>query len=400
MAWFDVLPDEIHLKIFSYLSVRDISLSVRNVCTRWRTLSEDKEIWIDRCYSPYTITPEEEIVCMLKNMPALRKFKYGGTCNVIETLSQYCRRVSVLKIPHITLNATLFKLTMERLTELSNLEINITPTIEGAEITRIIGQSETLVNLHSCSYGADTIQKGFLKPIADGCPNLNTLKCYHSFFPNSEICYLMERKKHQLVQYRHSGLLSADLINAINECTNLKKLTFICPVTPLHEIPPVTQLQKLTEPRVISTDAQNITLTLFIYTLPNLSSLCIHNTYGHIDEPLNEIILKCPLLTHLSLSGNDELHSRGLRNISSCKLLKYLKVSYCKQLDVTALKYVADGCPQLQYLNVSFIPITDGMFRQILRCRNLKTLIMWGCDLAGIDLNLISTNISGLTYLH
>jgi hypothetical protein len=74
MTWFDVLPNEILLKIFSYLSMRDISLSVRNVCTRWRAVSEDDEIWKVQVYTPDDSTPEEEIVCMLKYMPALRKF--------------------------------------------------------------------------------------------------------------------------------------------------------------------------------------------------------------------------------------------------------------------------------------------------------------------------------------
>jgi hypothetical protein len=81
-------------------------------------------------------------------------------------------------------------------------------------------------------------------------------------------------------------------------------------------------------------------------------------------------------------------------------VLKYLDVSRCIQLDVTAFKFVAEGCPQLQHLNVSHIPITDGMFRQILRCRNLKALLMGDCDLSGIDLNLIATNMSGLLYLY
>jgi hypothetical protein len=112
MAWFDELPNEILLKIFSYLSMHDINLSVRNVCTRWRAVSEDDEIWKDWVYFPHASSPKEEIIFMLKNMPALRNFQYLGTCNVIETLSQYCRRVSVLIIPNIYLNATLLKLTM------------------------------------------------------------------------------------------------------------------------------------------------------------------------------------------------------------------------------------------------------------------------------------------------
>jgi hypothetical protein len=44
MIGFDDLPDKIILKIFSYLSIGDIAFSARNVCTRWRKLSEEDEI--------------------------------------------------------------------------------------------------------------------------------------------------------------------------------------------------------------------------------------------------------------------------------------------------------------------------------------------------------------------
>lgn len=81
-------------------------------------------------------------------------------------------------------------------------------------------------------------------------------------------------------------------------------------------------------------------------------------------------------------------------------MIKYLDVSYCKNVDKKAMKFVAEGCPELQHLDVSDIAIPDGLFRQILRCGNLKTLLMRNCDLGGIDLNLISTNISGLLYLY
>jgi hypothetical protein len=214
----------------------------------------------------------------------------------------------------------------------------------------------------------------------------------------------MQGKKHQLVSYRHFGLVSPDLIKAIDKCTKLKELIFINAHIggPLQEIPPIAHLQNLTMLEVASSTytVAQIMLTLFTNTLPNLTCIVIKYTNRYFPDPLNEIILKCPLLTHLVLEKNYQLHSSGLRNISSCKVLKYLDVAGCKQLGVSALKYVTDGCPELQHLDVSGIPITDGMFRQILRCRNLKTLLMSHSVLRGIDLNLISTNISGLLYLY
>jgi hypothetical protein len=54
--------------------------------------------------------------------------------------------------------------------------------------------------------------------------------------------------------------------------------------------------------------------------LSHLSYIGICHTTQNIDILTNKIILKCPLLTHLNLEGNDELHHRGLRNIRFCIL--------------------------------------------------------------------------------
>jgi Leucine-rich repeat (LRR) protein len=145
---------------------------------------------------------------------------------------------------------------------------------------------------------------------------------------------------------------------------------------------------------------KKIPLTLFLETFPYLSYIGIPYAEGNIDDLTNKILLKCPSLKYLNLEGNSELHCRALRNISSCKLIKYLDVSGCTELGKKSMKYVAEGCPELQYLDVSGIPISEGMFRQILSCRNLKTLMMKGCDLGDIDLNLISTTIADLLSLH
>jgi Leucine-rich repeat (LRR) protein len=405
MAWFDQLPNEILLKIFSYLSIDDLVLCVRNVCTRWRTVSDDDEIWMPLRYSPHGSVPQEDIIRNLQNMPALRTFRYTGICNIIENLSEYCRRIRVLKIPHIKLKASLLKLTMERLTELRVLDILISPTEGGPELTRIIGQSKTLVRLHLTSADGDTLTEGLLKPIADGCPNLKKLKCEDFNCPSSEICYLLQRKKHQLVTYDHRGLVSADFFTALNECTNLKRLTFIDVHIdgPFEEIPPITKLQNLEALEISCCRfpmVKKIPLTLFLETFPFLSYIGIPYAEGNIDDLTNKILLKCPSLEYLNLEGNYELHCRGLRNIGSCKLLKYLDVSSCTELRKKAMKYVAEGCPELQYLDVSGIDISDGMFRQILRCSKLKTLLMEDCDLSAINLNLNLTNVTALLHSH
>jgi hypothetical protein len=405
MAQFDDLPDKIILKILSYLSIGEIGFFARNVCTRWRKLCEDDGIWKGWGYCPQTSCSGKDITSSLKYIPGLRKFIYYGTCNVIEKLSDYCRKLEILHVPHIKLSADIFKLTMERLTELRELGVTISPTQEGLQITSIIGQSQTLATLHLRSSGERNVTQDLLKPIADGCPNLNTLRCESFNCHNNEICYLMQCKRRELEEYFHCRLLSADLINAMKQCPNLRRLVFTEVYFDglFHNVHANTLLQNLKVFQMFRCNLKTInilSLEVFNETLSQLSYIGVSHAYGNIDDVINKIIQKCPVLKNIDLDGNTELRCRAFRNIGSCKMLKYLDVSRCTELGKKAMKYVAEGCRDLELLDVSGIPISEGMFGQILRCRNLKTLLMMDCDLSQINLNLIPTNLSGLSYLY
>jgi hypothetical protein len=403
MASFHQLPDEVLLKIFSHLSIEDLSLSIRNVCSRWRAVSEDDEIWLNLRYCPNAHAELGDINLMLENMPALRQFHYFGTFNFIQKLCECCKRVSVLHIPNTTLNATDLQLALRCLTEMSDLGIYISPMKQGILFTLITGQSETLVSLSLYSPTGETAVQGLLLPIADGCPKLTVLKCKARESTTGDIWYFLHRKKHQLVTYEYHGRINASIVTAINECTFLKSLSFFGDATNgiFNVVPPITKLQNLKALEISSYThpmANKMALTLLHNTLSHLSYIGLSYIKGNIDDLTNNIILNCPLLTHLNLEGN-QLHYKGLRNIHSCKMLKYLDVSACMRVGKKAMTYVAEGCPQLQHLNVSHNPVTERIFRQILRCRNLKTLLMKNCYLTNINLRLISTHIHSLSHI-
>jgi hypothetical protein len=404
MSFFDGLPDEILVMIFSYLSTDDLALSIRNVCLRWRRVSEYKELWYDSSYSPEEDDSLADISLVLENVPALRYFYYFGTCNVIEKLSEKCKELVILHIPHIALNANHLQLVMESLKYLIALCILISPTEEGVKMTRIIGQCETLAYLSLTSSDTDTTMPGLLTPIADGCPNLNTLECEATNCPTDEICYFLQRKKQQFVMYEHCGAVTANFFAAINACTNLYRLSLtaikICSLP--EEIPHMSNLQNLKCLHISDCsfpEVKIIPLTIFADILPRLLYFRITNSIGNITSVTNKILLRCPLLINLDLQGN-ELRFRGLRNIGFCKHLKYLDISRCITVGKKGMKYIAKCCPELLYLDVSNIPISDPMFQQILRCRNLQNLFMINCDLSGINLLSISARIGGLHFLH
>jgi Leucine-rich repeat (LRR) protein len=401
MACFDQLPDEMLLKIFSYLSIDDLRLSIRNVCTRWTTVSEDYEIWFNLRYCPNALGPRQEINFMLKDMPALTQFQYFRDYNFLQKLSEYCRNIRVLHIPFTPVYEGDLMLAMGCLPALCYLSIYVIGVEVGLQLTRIIGQSETLVSLDLNSSGLQTAARGLLIPIADGYPKLTVLKCKIWNSPAEEICYLLQRKKHQLMTYQQYAPVNANILTAISECTNLKSLSFFGTNDLLNRAPAITKLQNLKCLEIshyVLAKQSIMPLTLILKTLSHLSYIGLSYIEGDIDDLINSIILMCPALTHLSLEGNN-LTDAGLRNIQSCKMLKYLELSACKRVGTEAMTYVAEGCPQLQHLDVSFNPVSDRMFGQILRCRNLKTLLMKRCNLTDINLRLISTHIRSLLSL-
>ncbi|PNF33443.1 hypothetical protein B7P43_G03354 [Cryptotermes secundus] len=214
----------------------------------------------------------------------------------------------------------------------------------------------------------------------------------------------MHRKSCQLITYLPTGVVSASTIQALNQCPNVKRVVFTRTSfkEPFPEIPHITRLPKLRILEVLKCNypmLHLIPLTLFRNTLSHLIYIRICEIFGNVDFLISKILLKCPLLKRLDLEKNHELTCEALRNISSCKLLTRLSVSHCQNVDKKAIQYVAEGCPQLQHLDVSGIPMSDELFRQILRCRTLTLLMMTFTDVSVIDLDLISTNIPGLKEL-
>jgi hypothetical protein len=253
MNFLDNLPDDVLVMIFSYLSIDDLSTSVRDVCIRWRSLSESAQIWRDLCFIPSSTTTRDQLVTRLQGMPKLRAFEYHGTCDIIGTLSQYCTSLRVLHASRVTINATVLNAAMGGLPELTELGILITLGREGTELTSIIGQSQTLQRLTLYDSRTKIVDEGLLRPIADGCPNLIELAINLEGDINldEQFCYFLQRKKLQLVAFGQSGRVSRNFFLAINECTNLEKLVFFNTI--IGSIPPdhaVTKTVSVSNPEL------------------------------------------------------------------------------------------------------------------------------------------------------
>lgn len=402
MACISDLPDEILVTIFSYLDVDDICLSVRNVCRQWRSVSEDDNVWMNMYYCPRKTTTKQELISKLKTMPSLRYFVYTGTHNVLGTMSKHCTKLKDLHIPYMEIRARHLRKAIRHLHYLEGLSVRITSRT--ARFTQIIGESQHLVRLSLTTGGGLHTTDQLLEPIASGCRKLKKLRCAYLDCPTEELCRLLQHKKRVLEEYEHCGRLSAAVFTAINGCKKLKKLRFnsISIEGPFDETISFVKLKYLTLVEFAGcpiTMLKSVSRSLSIAPVSCLEQINLSFSDHKIDSITDSVFLACPSLKRLILAGNIRLCGYGLRNIKNCKMLEYLDMRYCLDLDWTAIKYVAEGSPRLQYLDLSGNHITLAMFQQILKCKNLKTLLLKGCDLRGFNLRHIKTRIPGLKHL-
>lgn len=79
------LPDEILIKIFSYLSTQELCLSVAPVCRKWRQMSCDHSLWRTLDFSALPYISTLNFLWVLRRAPLLRKLVVRGRASVTNT---------------------------------------------------------------------------------------------------------------------------------------------------------------------------------------------------------------------------------------------------------------------------------------------------------------------------
>ena len=95
---FEDLPDEIIIKIFNYLDIDDL-ISVSDINSHWKELSQDSSIWKDVIYKPKVHATTTERVQLIQKMPALKAYSAMYTENIsviIDTICKYCKEFEYL----------------------------------------------------------------------------------------------------------------------------------------------------------------------------------------------------------------------------------------------------------------------------------------------------------------
>jgi hypothetical protein len=410
---FDDLPNEILLKIFSYLSIEDLSLSTYNVSMHWREVSQDNKLWKNAVFSPRKEMSDKEIVKYLENMPALKSYSATRkTTNIVtDTLCRCCRNIKSIGL-HTSHNMTVsvIQKIIHHFPHIESLKVPLPSPmpLQQLKFCEVIGQCQSLRSLSLTPNPENELPmyEGVLVPISDGCPSLQHIHLDYCYDIHEDINNLLEKKRHQLLSFSCIIYVTKDTAEHVSECAKLQHLEIVnLNNDVLYD--DIKSLIKLTHLkyfafRFCSEDVVN-NLPMFFQSgsFSQIVHLDLSESYFINDITVITVCENCPQLQHLNLSGSQSLQNEGLRYIGKCIHLDHLDLSVCMDLTDGSMEYVGAGCHNLKTLDISgCYKMTDKMIEHVVKCTDLQVLKFNYSDLTGSNFHLISTHLQHLAELH
>uniref|UniRef100_A0AAY4CA55 F-box domain-containing protein n=1 Tax=Denticeps clupeoides TaxID=299321 RepID=A0AAY4CA55_9TELE len=87
------------------------------------------------------------------------------------------------------------------------------------------------------------------------------------------------------------------------------------------------------------------------------------------DSMVKKILQKYRMfVSRLNMRGCTSLQESSFKCISECRNLQELNLSECCNINDEVVQMIAENCPSLLYLNLSYTTVTDATFRALSRC--------------------------------
>ncbi|PNF34765.1 hypothetical protein B7P43_G03777 [Cryptotermes secundus] len=354
MTTIDDLPDELLLEIFEYLPAENLSMTVPLVSARWGALSQRISLWKHLTFTPPISMSDEEVADALQTMPHLKSFRlqHGDSIDyIVKTLCEHCP-----EIRHIVMErkrgpsiGKLFSIVL-RYKYIECIDVYIPGILFHIDYTKFYGSERvrpvTLIIYNAVS--ADLLEATYGKVRGEGCIYINA--------SHDEMKQLLTAREYILKYLTFSsGIIKSREMSMICKCKQLVRLFLYIDgsdVTVL-DLNLLTELQNLECFQLCIAHRMEILETLVTgRKMLRLLKMEIVSKGSVPNESLAMMFELCPNLQHLKVHTSD-LTDESFANISTCQLLKYIDVSFNKQLTDMSLRYIVNGCSGLKFLDVS-----------------------------------------------
>ena len=347
------LPDEVLVKVFSFIKPKDVFISLYPVCSRFRYIVKH----LMYCYSlnldwlnvDHGNRPKKiaSFLKFLQDRPNLKSLScnnnvYADGEKILETLASYCPKLEHLAVPHIYVSEETFKVLLQACKNLKTLIVERNVAKEMFNILAIYKVSDlATLRVHAFPNG-----------------NYGVINNYNSFGFISRLSSL-ESLSLSIEDFESDQLLS------LRNLQNLKHFKLHC-----HRDTPDSTSS------FIQQRCADLTYLFDTDAFRNLESLSIYRHQGGNTQTIKTIAKNCKNLKDLNIS----------RLATNDKALEYLFYTHRK----------------LETLSVSCIPITGSCFGvKVLSSHKLRRVAIATCGSCKKDTLLRASTINeNISYVY
>lgn len=420
-CYINCLPNEILLHIFSFLSVRELCISVVPVCTTWRDLAKDKTLWTNLVFSFQHRVERERIKSLLTASPLLVSLELqsredGGdlllhaaascpklqeltvkfcddlTERVFKSLKRNCPNIRYLNVEGSKVCSTQCYHLIAGFGQLRYLNLSHCQLLDNAGLTAIARQCNHLeyLDIDGITHIHDSSVMCLTKALSHCIKNL-FLDGEHltdASYLSLRECTLLQKLGISFCEEMTDVGLSG--INGLKHLTwlKLRKGSQLTPygLTALFQKEGLSQLAYLNLGECCLMD--DSVLIALASTCPRLVHLVLHWCWEVTDAGISAVVAGCPLLRVLDLVGVVQLTGTSFTNVpTALPDLLILDLEQCNCIDETILYSIVSEKPSLRVFDYWGDPVVppepddkEGVFKSWKRfrienkCKEIKSL--------------------------
>jgi hypothetical protein len=329
----DSLPNEILLKIFTYLDSIDVCLIVAEVCERWNYVSHDVTLWKSLTLICNSNMSVDYIGFVIQKMPLIKSVKLQWRTDVDLIFKHLCHSCEDIRQLELVccgqMKENCMQLLVDRFPNLEVFSLGKCWCIE-PNCFNLICKFSRLRKLNVSH--SRCLDGPLLREIADACCFLQYINIdYVRGLLDESVMYLLESKK--------SSLLSLVLYG---EC--LTDVTYYCMENcrMLHTLH-LSSCILMTDNGLRSITKLNSLKSFKLRLAKSLSTEGISNfLQSHMASKL-----ECLILSRLPSMNDIAAHIIS----KNCIHVRYLEVVYCPNITDQIREYLISGCKELKVLH-------------------------------------------------
>ncbi|XP_060573018.1 F-box/LRR-repeat protein 7-like [Ruditapes philippinarum] len=333
---FHDLPDELIIKIFSFLTTKELCLNVAPVCRKWRQISLDNSLWKCLDFSSYPHLSSLNLLWVLKRTPLLKKLIVSGRVNVthaeVAIITECCPGIQEIDFGFCDITGVILKCLTENCPELRKINIEGCDKLEQDKTVRYLVRCKKLTHLNfsHCMFFQDS---GIIF-LAARLPEIKSINLDGiSFLTDRAVQGLVEKHYLYLEEVELDGAEISDLgVEQLSHCKQLKHLGIsFCECLTDQSLQYLKELKNLVNLRLRKgSDFSPQGLSNF-FKEASLSKLQVLN------------LSECSLITDEVILDLAQACGKQLRDLS---------LSWCWFLTDTGLISIVDHCCNLESLDI------------------------------------------------